>query len=208
MARQYRDDNRNNDNRRSSSRDSNNSRGNKSRSKGGSRGNKFLMMQVGMAYLDNSGYDDVKVRYQFSSKNDEYSWCVREKIDRAMVTTHWFGVEKGRELLMRAIEEGKTLNCSAFFPQKDNSGMQGNARINIFNIATEEELEKAAQDADDEAWEDVEDDDEEEDERPARKSKSKSKGKTKSKSKEEPVYDSDDDDESDEETDDDEEIQY
>ena len=204
---------RNNNDRRSSSRDSK-SYGKNQSSRGGRKGNKFakggdwLMMQVGICFLDETekrGYAGYKTRILFSSTNDEYSWCVRE----AGEVTHWFGVEKGRELLLRAIEEGNALGTSAFYDQKDSDGLQGNARINIKNVITEDELEEAEQAAADEAWIDA-DDDEEEEERPIRKStkaKSKTKSKAKSKPEPEPAYDSDDDDDEDDSEEEDD-VQY
>lgn len=184
-------------NRRSSSRDS---KGYSKSGRGGRKGSKFskggdwLMMQVGICFLDETdrGY---KTRILFSSTNDEYSWCVREQGE----VTHWFGVEKGRELLLRAIEEGSALGTSAFFDQKDSDGMQGNARINIMNVITDEELKEAEKAAANEAWEDADDEEEdEEDERPVLKSKAKSK--VKSKPEPEPTYDSDEDEEEEDET--------
>jgi flagellar biosynthesis GTPase FlhF len=133
---------------------------------------KFLMMQVGKQYLDETdrGY---KTRIVFSTTNDEYSWCIRE----GGTTTHWFGVTKGRELLLRAIQAGAALGTSAFFERDDE--LSGNPRVNIKDVATAKELAKAKQDAENQAWEDAdeeaeEEDAEEEEEEPAPKAKAKS----------------------------------
>jgi hypothetical protein len=132
---------------------------------------KFIMLQCGTQFLDDGDYGQ-KTRILFSDRNDEWSWCVREKNQ----VTHWFGVTKGRELLFRAIEAGQSLGTSAFF-EKDGS-LKGNPRINIKGVATEKELEQAKRAAANEAWlgedeSEDEDDSEEEELPPARKSKSK-----------------------------------
>lgn len=115
---------------------------------------KFIMMQVGTQFLDDGDYGQ-KTRILFSDRNDEWSWCVREKNQ----VTHWFGVTKGRELLFRAIEAGQCLGTSAFF-EKDDS-LKGNPRINIKGVATDKELAAAKRAAEAEAWLDAEEDAEE-----------------------------------------------
>jgi hypothetical protein len=130
---------------------------------------KFLMMQCGTQFLDDGDYGQ-KTRILFSTTNDEWSWCIREKA----TVTHWFGVEKGRELLFRAIEAGQALGTSAFFEKEDC--LKGNPRINIKGVATAEELEEAKEAAEAEAWADfAEEEEEEEDVRPARKPAAKAR---------------------------------
>jgi hypothetical protein len=164
----------------------NSARNSSKKTTGAKKFDKFIMMQCGTQYL-NDGSNGQTTRILFSESDDQWSWCVRDKGQ----VTHWFGVEKGRELLFRAIVAGHSLGTSAFF-EKDDS-LKGNPRINIKGVATEKELEQAKRAAANEAWlgkDESEDEDEDEDEEeqeeerpPARKSKSSSSSKTKSQPK-------------------------
>lgn len=146
-------------NKRSSSKAQNGKGGKKSGAKFAN--DKFIMMQIGKQYLDEGDYG-YKTRITPSTTNDEWSWCVREKVNNVYVVTHWFGVKKGQELLFRAIVAGQAIGTSAFY-EKDGD-LIGNARVNLKGIATEKEIAAAKRAADNEAWEDADDEDEEEEE--------------------------------------------
>ena len=117
---------------------------------------KWLMMQFGKQYLDEKD-DCFKSRIVISEENNEWSWCIREGKE----VTHWFGVDKGRDLLARAIVANQAINTSFF---ESDKGITGNARINIKGVATEKELAAAKRAAENEAWLDEEEEEEEEDE--------------------------------------------
>ncbi len=166
---------------------------------------KFIMMQVGTQFLDDGDYGQ-KTRILFSDRNDEWSWCVREKNQ----VTHWFGVTKGRELLFRAIEAGQSLGTSAFF-EKDDS-LKGNPRINLKGVATEKELAAAKRAAEEEAWLDAEEEAEEDERPPARKGKrpmeTARKGKSQPPAREYPDLEEADLEDDEDETDEYDELPY
>lgn len=157
-------------NKRSSSKAQNGKGGKKSGAKFAN--DKFIMMQFGKQYLDEGDYG-WKTRIVPSTTNDEWSWCVRDRVDGSYQITYWFGVTKGRELLARAIAAGQAIGTSSFY-EKDGD-LSGNARINLKGVATEKELAAAKRAADNEAWEDADEaeeeeeleDEEEEEEEPA-----------------------------------------
>lgn len=152
---------------------------------------KFIMMQFGKQYLDEGDYG-WKTRIVPSTTNDEWSWCVREKVNNVYVVTHWFGVKKGQELLFRAIVAGQAIGTSAFY-EKD-ADLIGNARINLKGVATEKELAAAKRAAENEAWEDAEEEEEEEELEDEEEEEEPAPRKTKAKPKYAPIAEEEEDD--------------
>lgn len=172
-------------NKRSSSKAQNGKGGKKSGAKFAN--DKFIMMQFGKQYLDEGDYG-WKTRIVPSTTNDEWSWCVRDRVDGSYQITYWFGVKKGQELLARAIAAGQAIGTSSFY-EKDGD-LSGNARINLKGVATEKELAAAKRAAENEAWEDADEEEEleeEEEEEPAPRKAKPAQAKAKPKARYAPI---------------------